>query len=74
MAPEVIMAVPTPRNLAITILRLTDHPSIAALRYHVRQPGGPPRGGSKLRGRRQIRAKLLVDLWVFFLAPSNRIS
>jgi hypothetical protein len=30
------------RNLAIAILRLTGHPSIAtALRYHARQPGRP---------------------------------
>jgi hypothetical protein len=32
------------RNLAIAILRLTGHTSIAAaLRYHARQPGRPPR-------------------------------
>ena len=30
------------RNLAITILRLTGHASVAeVLRYHARRPGGP---------------------------------
>lgn len=31
------------RNLAIAILRLTGHTSIAALRYHARRPARPLR-------------------------------